>query len=145
MAITSAIRADLRRILLSATGLPTGLQYKWQGRKFTPTIGTPYLSERLDPVGSDFATLGETGSQQETAIYALDLYMPESASITEGEDAADAIRQLFWPGRQVGSAAPVPMWGNVQRGEVRAALESDGWTMHPVRIFFFVRRPTRMV
>lgn len=144
MAIISAIRSDLRRILLATPNLVAGTEYKWEGKGYSPVIGTPYIDERIDPVSSATATLGNYGDQQERAVYALDYYLPSTLSQSVREDAADAIRQQFWSGRQIGSAAPVPMWGNVTSSEARPPLEGDGWIQHPVRVVFFWRRPTLM-
>jgi hypothetical protein len=144
-AITSAIRADLRRILLATPGLPAGIGFKWEMMKYSPVIGVPYIRESLQPIASVTATLGSWGSQEEAEIYNLDLYMPDDRPLTEGSDLADAIRCQFWAGRAIGSAAPTPMWGNVERAEKAPPIEGDGWNVYPNRIRFFVRRPTRMV
>jgi hypothetical protein len=143
-AILSAIRADLRRITLATPGLPPGLMWKWEGRAFAPVVGQPYVRERLMPINADTATLGSAGSQQEDALYYLDVYMPSDLTVTEGTDLADSFRSQFWAGRAIGSAAPTPMWGNVINASQSQMIEGDGWNQYPVRVNFFVRRPTRM-
>lgn len=137
------VRADLRRILLGVPGIPDVAWELAPGKPYQPTVGVAYLRERIEKGSSETASLGDRGTTEEQGIYLIDLYWPRALAQVDGEDLADAIRLAFWHGRAVSSAGPDPITGRVTSSVARTAIPSDGWTIFPVRIAFFVRRLTR--
>lgn len=140
------IRGDLRRILLSISGIPD-VRYELAPKPDPnlpdqPPAGVAYIRERIEKGPTTPGSAGSLGTVQENGIYHVDLYWPDTLARVDGEDLADKIRLTFWPARELGSSGPDPMHGRVLRSEARQAIPGAGWVVFPVRITFFVRRNT---
>lgn len=133
------IRAEFRRILLTIAGIPS---VHYEMMSFTPTVGDAWLREAIEKGPSVTRTLGLEGMTEERAIYLLDLYWPANGVKADGEDLADKIRLTFWHGRQINGAGPDWIKGRVLTSEVRRVIPGDTWIVFPIRISFFIRRPT---
>jgi len=128
------VRADLRRILLSVPGLP---DMKWEGKRFKPTEGVAWGSERIEVATATTETLGHVGQVQETGTYQIELFWPANGTISDCEDVADRIRQTFWHGRAIG---PEGIKGGVLSSYRMRSVETDQFYQIPVRVQFYVRR-----
>lgn len=135
------IRSDLRRILLATPGCPGDV--KWEGKRFKPTKGVAYISERIEMAGTFTETLGFVGQVQENAIYQIEIFWPADGSVSDADDLADAMRQSFWHGRQIGGAGPEQIAGAVLSSTRLRSVEGDTFYQVPVRVEFFIRRYLR--
>lgn len=136
MPVFAPLRSDLRRILLSTPGLPV---MAWEGRRFTPTIGVAWCGEKLIPVLTSTATLGTTGFQNETYIYALQIHQPAGAGgISELEDLADRLMYKYHVGLQVGG---VNANGRVLKASRSQMIDGPDWMDLTVNITAFMYRP----
>jgi hypothetical protein len=138
--IWTPIRAELRRILLGVTGVPD-IAYELAPVKYVPTIGLPYIRERIEKGNSRTATLGTYGKIEEQGIYLIDLYWPDRLQV-DGEKLSDAIRCAYWHGREISSAEADPINGQVTSCDARSAIPAEAWVIFPIRVNFFVRRDT---
>lgn len=134
------LRAELRRILLSVSGVPDSA---FEEQEFKPTPGVAWIKERLVKGPSFTSTLGSHGTTEEQGIYELDLQWPVNGVKADGEDLADKIRLAFWHGRGIESAGADPIKGRVTASEARRMVPGEPWVVYPVRVSFFVRRLTR--
>jgi Bacteriophage related domain of unknown function len=132
------VRADLRRILMSVPGLPG--DGKWEGKRFKPSDGLPWFTERIEFAGTTTETLGFVGQVQENAIYQIELYWPANGAVSDCDDLADRIRQTFWHGRGIGGSGPAQISGAVLSSTRLRSVEMDQFYQIPVRVEFYVRR-----
>lgn len=135
--IFSSLRASLRTILLGVQGLPAARA--WEGRKFTPTVGVPWVRETLVPNGSVLAAYGAGGLIREDITYLIDVFQPatDADRIFDLDDLGDAICRAFKPG--------TPLTTPDCRGQVisasRARIQHEpDWRMLPITVAGFVYR-----
>lgn len=143
MNVENPIQSDLRRILLGIPGIP---DVKWEGKRYEPSSGVAYLMERMDPVASRTETLGARGKTQDNYLYRLTLYWPMEKSLFEGRSITAAIRAAFYAGREVAGVIPetgAQMSGTVRSCETRPPVEGSVFTLLPIVVDFYIRRPTR--
>lgn len=139
MNVTSVVRSELRRIMLTVAGLPT---VQWEGKKFTPAADQPYIRERLDPISTTTESIGNDGSQQQRYTYSLDLFWPLTGFISDAENLVDLIRGTYWVNRGISLVSGTkPICGWIIQPETRPLLEGETFTQFPIRISLFVRYP----
>jgi hypothetical protein len=101
MPAIAPVRADLRQILLTVTGIPTAIA--WEGRQFIPSAGVRWLAERLTPVQSSPASLGNEGFTRDWMNYHITLNSPPlTVPLSDDENLIDAILYAYPTGREVG-------------------------------------------
>lgn len=139
MAVYAPVRADLRQILLSQPNVPAAIA--WEGRPFTPTPGIRWIQERLDPIGSFPASLGNEGSTREWMVYTLFLNdPPTSVGLMEQEDFADALRYAYPVGRRIGS---VNVNGRVTKSTRTVMTTTPEWRTVSIAITLWVLAATQ--
>jgi hypothetical protein len=146
ISIWRGVRAELRRILLSISGVPDLAYELGEGviaGAYHPTVGIPWIREAIEKGPSVTRTLGSYGMTEEQGILLIDLYWPKTGVKADGEDLADKIRLSFWHGREIGAAGPDFIKGRVISSESRRTVVGDIWVVFPIRITFFIDRMTR--
>jgi len=144
MNVWQLVRDDLRRILLSVPSLPD-VHFELQPA-VEPVVGVPYVREKTEQGPAETHTLGRDGLTEERGIYQVDLRWPaKGMSKLDGFALAENIRSAFWHGREIGSAGPGYLKGSVLASTARTPVPSDAWITFPVRIDFYVHRPTRSI
>jgi len=139
MAVLTPVRADLRQILLSVPGVPTAIA--WEGRAFKPVPGIRWLEEKLIPVGTMPASLGNDGFTREWYVYRITLNSPPaSAGLSEDENLADAIRYAYPVGREVGG---VTTNGRVTQQARGSLIVGADWRTISVTIMLWVMALTQ--
>lgn len=116
------IRSALRSALLTVPNLP---EVKWEGREYTPTVGTPYLRESLNFGRADLRSLPAAGGKMRlNGLWFLDLFFPPREGTGPAVALVAAIR------------VAVPHGGSVLYGTQRVhflgfsaakAIESNDW------------------
>jgi len=88
-----AIHAALGTHLKAMQGLPP---VAWENVKFdAPKDGSMYLREDFIPGGSDYGSLGESGTTHERGIYQVGISAPSGSGSGVVEDLADRIINHF--------------------------------------------------
>jgi hypothetical protein len=127
---------DLRRTLLTTPGLPAAAA--WEGRKFVPTAGVPYYSDKVKPLGEVTETVGSDGYTRVDFAYMVTFHYPEEGfDLVALEGLADAVVARYPQGQVVGSAG---VFGRITGSRrVDVIPMADRWHLG-VRIIGFVRR-----
>ena len=141
---TSSVRSYLRQTLLTVApvgGLPA---IAYEGRKYTPIVGTPWIREQLLPISAEVATLGPTGYVREEFVYRLTVYSPltGSSKLSDHENLVDLIRAKFFPGQEVRDSLS-RYFGIVTEAARGYSLTEPDWIGTPVSIRGYYHRATR--
>lgn len=78
-----------------SVGTPTGRA--WEGIRFEPTPGSPYLEEELAGFTSAQATLGEGGDLHDVPVWVVRVHVPQNYGFLAARRYVDALRRLFPP------------------------------------------------
>lgn len=90
------IRAAFRAALLTIPDLPT--EVAWEGRRYTPPAGAPYMRETVTPASSDPRALGRGGTVQHRILCRVQLFYPAGSGTVDIERAAGALLLAMRPG-----------------------------------------------
>jgi len=94
----------LRNRLLSVSGLPAARA--WENKSFTPSAGTPYLTDEYAPATSTALSVPvKSAVLEERGLYIVTLYGLPNDGITNIRTWTDAILAAFAPGTAVTSTA----------------------------------------
>lgn len=69
----------------------------WQNRRYAPTIGTLFLRPTLLPAETVGATVSDSGTDEQTGIYQVDVFAPADEGKNDAFAKADAIAEHFKP------------------------------------------------
>lgn len=99
MSVYSDVRAASRAKLLASGAIPAS-QIAWEGVFFSPTSGTPYVSEVIKP-GATKITVA--GGVEVTVDFNLNytVHCPAGSGTKLLESISDAIHQTFRPGQWI--------------------------------------------
>jgi Bacteriophage related domain of unknown function len=141
---TSSVRARMRELLLTVSpvgGLPA---IAYEGRAYTPVVGTRWIREQLVPISAEVATLGPTGYVREEFVYRLTVYSPltGSSKLSDHENLVDLIRAKFFPGQEVRDLSS-RYFGVVTEAARGYSLSEPDWIGTPVSIRGYFHRATR--
>ncbi len=131
----SDLRKDMRRLALTVPTLPPNAA--WEGRPFSPVVGTTWWREMMLPMDSNTVTAGRSGMVQEDVVYQMSPYHPITDGITLLEDVISDIEAVFFPGLEVGGPTNS---GNIVRVTMTPARTNESWRWFDVSIYCFVRR-----
>lgn len=94
----------LRNRLLTVSGLPASRA--WENKAFTPSAGTPYLTDEFAPATSAALSVPvKSAVVEERGLYVVTLYGLANDGISTIGAWADAILAAFAPGTAVTSTA----------------------------------------
>lgn len=137
---TSSVRSYLRSTLLTVSNLPA---VAYEGRAYTPVIGTAWVRERLMPTDAMVATLGSGGQVREDFLYRLTVFSPfATLRLTDHEDLVDRIRAKFFPGQTVRDVNST-IFGTVIEVRRGTSLTEPDWISTPITISAYFYRATR--
>lgn len=125
------IRAILRGRLIEVPDLPP---VDWEGRKYEPgsdASGHPemYLRETMLPADE---VLSANREWTATGIYQIDVFASIESKLSDAENLADDIKEIFRPGQIVGTGVVL------ERSFVGQGDESPPWYRIPVRVDYRV-------
>ena len=99
--INQDIRGALQIAAAAVSGFPSSAQIAYEGRKFTPTIGTAWARMKYAPASARAAVVGAALIVHRGLFY-IELYWPAANEGGPGtgdlESLADAVRAAFRPG-----------------------------------------------
>lgn len=131
-AVTALVITTARTFTAGAAGPSITLTAKppseraWEGRKYAPTSGVPFIEEGLAPITSRPAGIG--GVQYHRLALNLVLVYPAGRGARAIERAAGAILKAFKPGTSISYGAAA---GMVMQAEGRDAFEDGEWQRLP--------------
>lgn len=127
--IHSDMRAAFRARLQQVAGLPTA--FAWEGRTFTPQIGTPFIRESFRPITSTVRALGRGGTIAHRMTGNLSIFYPAGKGTVDVERAAGLILDAFSPATSLvyGTSS-----GTILQAERAALLQEPDWVSCPVVI-----------
>lgn len=127
--IHSDIRAAFRQRLQNTAGLPTA--FAWEGRPFTPVIGTPFIRESFRPLSSTVRAVGRGGTIAHSMTGNLNIFFPAGKGTKDVDDAAGLILASFAPATSLsyGSSS-----GTVMQAERSPLLQEPDWISCPIVI-----------
>ena len=135
-----ALRAALRQLLITVSGLPSSRA--WESVSFEPTVGTPYVREALlSPLASqDPRSLPQPGGVvEERSVYQISVYHPQNRGTEDSDNVVQAVLGVFRPGAQV---MTTPHNTKVLFATVSPPLDDSDWRMVPVSVTLITRRTT---
>jgi hypothetical protein len=125
--------ATLRDALDAVTAspaLPAGRA--WANAAYTPTTGTPFLSDTLDLADTRPASLGLGTLLRTEALYTARVHVPSGTSSVTAMRWAGAIAGAFLRASLTVGGAPL----DVTEARVEGAFQSDdAWYVVPVSVF----------
>jgi Bacteriophage related domain of unknown function len=127
MSMIQSIRTALRTRLLTLAILPT--ERAWEGVPYAPTVGTPWIRDRLTPQTSRQVSLGPYGLIRHLGIWSVDVIVPAGKGTAELDVLADAIVGTFPPGLQVAADETIV---TVQRSERSMTRSEPDWLTCPI-------------
>lgn len=136
---TSSVRSYLRSQLLTITGLPA---VAYEGRPYTPVVGTSWIREQLFPIDAPIETWGSDGYVRESFHYRLTLFSPIGGRLTDHENMLDTIRALFHPGGEIRDAQS-RYSGTVVEARRGMNITEPDWISATVTIDGYIHRATR--
>lgn len=119
-----AVRAALRAVLLTVSGLPSAIA--WENRKFQPPNNAPWVRETYLP-GIEFQSANDL--VQGDALVQYDVIFPAGSGTETAEALANDIKAAFKPANAIG-----PDIGIVRSERDPGRTEDDIWYVIPVRI-----------
>lgn len=125
------LRAGLRKALQGTPGLPASVS--WQGLKFTPVVGEPFLREVVRPISSRPRAIGRGGTIEHKVLAVYTLVYPAGAAdvVLSIERAAGSLLASFPPGFSV-------YYGDnsafVLIAESKPLMQDNDWLQCPVEI-----------
>ena len=129
MSYTTDIRAAVRAHLLAIPELPAAKA--WEGRAFTPVVGTPYMRESLLPAGRTAASIGSV-TVGHIDLVQIDLFYPFGTELNAMKSMADVLADIhFRPGTPL---AYGPSMAVVMKAERNKPLYSAEWAQSPVSL-----------
>lgn len=135
---SSQLRVDLRAILMRYEQDFVPPLIAWQGRKFLPPTGEPWMRESLRPTGSALRTVGaKDGLISEMWLYLVDLFWPRNNELAGIENATDVLCSRFRPGTAINTARG----GYIQACQRAAIVEEPAWMMSSITVQGWVYRP----
>ena len=117
----SNMRAAVRERLLTVSGLPA---VAWEGKAYSPTKGTPFISESFQPVSSVVSALGAGGTVAHRCLATFTLHYPPNAGSAAIDTMAGALLAHFYPGLAVTYAGQT---STVQQAERRGLTQEPDW------------------
>lgn len=133
MSITHGIRLALRGLLVEADAppVPAQAQWAWEGRRFDPAPGTPWLRERYVPSGARLIAVGAGGIVRDEWLYMIDLYFPPETPVTTLDEAGDLVMGVFRFGRWVRGPG---FAGTVDVCDRASTQVRPDWLMVPISV-----------
>lgn len=132
MTISLDIRSGLQKRARSVGGLPAEVAV--EGVFFSPTVGTPFVSFKLQPTSEQPASVGPAGMTRVDGLFLIDLCYPNKMGTGDAEEMADLVKSAFRSDPEIteGNARVRVLYA--QRGPV--LLEPD-WIRVPVTVRFY--------
>lgn len=115
------MRAASRALVLAIAGLP---DQQWEGRDYSPTKGTPYVSESFRPIASDVRATGVGGTIAHSMNSSFTLHYPSNAGTLAIEAMAGAIMEAFRPGTALSYSTSSGVVLKAERGPL---LQEPDW------------------
>ncbi len=129
---TAAVRLALRTQILTTPGIPA---ISYEGRAYTPVLGTPFLRERLVPQTAEPLGLGPVQRVRNRGAWFVDVFYPNKV----GESAVDAFVQLlleqFPPAKQLIAGGVTTTIVKAQRAGTMP--DNGSWLQVPVTVQWF--------
>ena len=113
--VHSDLRASIRQSLLTVANLP---EQQWEGREFTATKGTAYVTESLRPLSSEVRAIGPGGTIAHTVNASFTLHYPANAGTVDIEQMAGVLMLHFCPGTSLVYGSTKGVVQQVQRGSL---------------------------
>lgn len=117
MSVFSDVRSASRVRLLASASVPDD-QIAWEGVFFTPTPGTPYISEVIKPGPVKIAVAGGVEATTEFSLN-YTIHCPSGGGTRPLELIADAIHSAFRPGQWLSYGAHRASIQKCTRTEIR--------------------------
>lgn len=122
------IRAAFRALLEAVPGLPA---VAWEGRSFTPLVGTPFVRESLRPINSAVRALGRGGTISHTITAHLILFYPIGKGTVDIETMAGTLLEAFKPGTSLVYGTSK---GVIMQAQRKPLLQEPNWQSLPIEI-----------
>jgi len=122
------LQAALHSRLSTMTSVPP---VAWPNYGYTPTAGTLWLRPTVLPADTAAATMGDSGTDEQTGVYQIDIFAP----LDEGDGAAramaDALADRFKP---VTELTYNGLTVRCISGSIGGLIREDNWLHLPVKI-----------
>lgn len=135
----SGLQAFLRQQLATVTGLPA---VAYEGRRFTPTIGVPWVAEYVVPEDAPLVSYGaRSGFVREDFFYYIEVYSPsgEGFRLTDHNDLVDRIRDVFSHGSNVRNLGST-FFGAIEKVARRPNIYEEDWVRTTVEVRGYFHR-----
>lgn len=129
MSVFLDISAALDSRLNTMTSLPP---VAWENKSYDPTLGTLYLRPTLIPADTIQATLGDSGTDQNSGIYQIDVFAEAGQGKNAAVVMADNIASHFKRGTDLTYNSRTVRIRSVSRQV--AVNNADGWYQIPIEI-----------
>jgi hypothetical protein len=113
-----------------SVGLPQGRA--WEGFKYAPTVGQPFIEESFRPIDSRKIAVGPTGYIMHEFYAALSLSYPQGHGTLAVEKMAGAIRAALRPSQTLVYGADAGMIDRAARSPL--VIDAD-WLRCPIQIY----------
>ena len=135
-AVTASVLTLAKTTVAEAAGASVDLfvglpAVAWEGRAYSPVVGTPFLREQLNPLPTYIVGFGAGGLERHPALYLLDLLYPFGFGPSAAEAMAGTLRQLFPPGLVLTADGQQVRVAQASRSALRP--EAD-WMLLPLTI-----------
>lgn len=128
MTVFLDISAALDSHLNDMVGAPS---IAWENKNFEPVIGSQFVRPSLLPARTVGATLGASGTDENSGIYQIDIFSPLGEGKNESLTMADSIATHYKPGTELTYNGRLVRVLNVSR---RGSVRVDGWMQTVVEI-----------
>lgn len=115
-------------------GLPRGRS--WENLDFTPTTGSPYVSEQFISGPVEQLSIGDEGVLEYDPLYSIQLQVPENDGAEGASRYADAIFRLFKPNTKIVLSTGDTLRVRLRPAPFRGQLvhNKPGWATVPVTV-----------
>lgn len=130
------IRGALQTHLANVSGVPT---IAYEGVKFTPTVGTPYLGTSLVPTSARPGPIGVNSILRHQGLFLVDAVYPNGSGTATAEAMADTIKAAFTTQTTLSLNGVDVRISYSERGQIQQ--EAD-WLRVPIAIGWYVYSQT---
>lgn len=121
LTVHSDLRAALREGLLEIANIP---EQHWEGRRYQPTKGRPYVSEQFRPISSVPRATGIGGTIAHTCTANFTLHYPADDGTLGIDEMAAKIMDKFSPGSSLAYGTTTAV---VMQAERAPLLQEPDW------------------